>query len=147
MGLGSPSGLLRGGLVDRRSISLFQLAALVSILEVVCKLSQSVGGWMSATVITWRLRIHKSIYLVPPDSLDTARKCYAQDPVFNNMDKELLASVGIEVVHDPAAFELVTRHTLLFAPGAERTHLMQLLPKEPALFFGGPLDNGPHSTM
>lgn len=33
VGLGSPSGLLRGGLVDRRSVSLFQLAALVSILE------------------------------------------------------------------------------------------------------------------
>jgi hypothetical protein len=44
MGLGSPSGLLRGGLVDRRSISLFQLAALVSILEVICKSSLSVGG-------------------------------------------------------------------------------------------------------
>ena len=36
VGLGSPSGLLRGGLVDRRSVSLFQLAALVSILEFIC---------------------------------------------------------------------------------------------------------------
>ena len=33
IGLGSPSGLLRGGWVDRRAISLFQLGALVSILE------------------------------------------------------------------------------------------------------------------
>ena len=31
--LGSPSGLLRGGIVDRRSISLYQLAALVTMLE------------------------------------------------------------------------------------------------------------------
>lgn len=31
--LGSPSGLLRGGLVDRRSISLYQLSALVTMLE------------------------------------------------------------------------------------------------------------------
>jgi hypothetical protein len=87
------------------------------------------------------------IYLAPPDALCAVGKCYAQDPVFNNMDKDLLASVGIEIVQDPAAFELVNERTLLFAPGAERTHLMQLLPKEPALFFGGPLDNGPHSTM
>ena len=36
VGLGSPSGLLRGGLVDRRSVSLSQLAALVSILEFTC---------------------------------------------------------------------------------------------------------------
>jgi hypothetical protein len=33
IGLGSPSGLLRGGWVDRRTVSLFQLAALLSILE------------------------------------------------------------------------------------------------------------------
>lgn len=34
--LGSPSGFLRGGLVDRRSISLFQLSALTSIWELLC---------------------------------------------------------------------------------------------------------------
>lgn len=34
VGLGSPSGLLRGGLVDRRNVSMYQLAALLSILEV-----------------------------------------------------------------------------------------------------------------
>ena len=33
VGLGSPSGLLRGGWVDRRAISLFQLGAMVSLLE------------------------------------------------------------------------------------------------------------------
>lgn len=33
IGLGSPSGFLRGGWVDRRSVSLYQLAALASILE------------------------------------------------------------------------------------------------------------------
>jgi hypothetical protein len=33
IGLGSPSGLLRGGWVDRRSVSLYQLAALASIAE------------------------------------------------------------------------------------------------------------------
>lgn len=33
LGLGSLSGLLRGGWVDRRNVSLYQLAALVSIIE------------------------------------------------------------------------------------------------------------------
>lgn len=33
IGLGSPSGFLRGGWVDRRSVSLYQLAALESIVE------------------------------------------------------------------------------------------------------------------
>lgn len=36
IGLGSPSGLLRGGLVDRRTVSLFQVAALAGILEYAC---------------------------------------------------------------------------------------------------------------
>jgi len=33
IGLGSPSGFVRGGWVDRRSVALYQLAALVSVLE------------------------------------------------------------------------------------------------------------------
>jgi hypothetical protein len=33
VGLGSPSGFLRGGWVDRRAVSMYQLAALASILK------------------------------------------------------------------------------------------------------------------
>ncbi|KAL1958700.1 hypothetical protein VTO42DRAFT_4043 [Malbranchea cinnamomea] len=113
IGLGSLSGLLRGGLVDRRSISLFQLAALTSILE----------------------------YISQPEIPVTIGKCYAQDPVFNFLDKEFLDSIGIEVLEDPDAFALVDDRTFLYAPGAERTHLSQLLSKDPAIFFGGPLED------
>ena len=44
IGLGSPSGLLRGGLVDRRSISLFQLAALESVLQYLCMYQTSISS-------------------------------------------------------------------------------------------------------
>lgn len=37
IGLGSPSGFLRGGWVDRRSVSLYQLAALVGVMELISK--------------------------------------------------------------------------------------------------------------
>jgi hypothetical protein len=37
IGLGSPSGFLRGGWVDRRSVSLYQLAALVCVTESISK--------------------------------------------------------------------------------------------------------------
>lgn len=74
-------------------------------------------------------------------------KVFAQDPVFNVMDKQLLDFVGVEVVQDPDAFSLVTERTFLYAPGAERTHLGRLLSKNPVLFFGGPLENSPHSNM
>ncbi|WEW55962.1 hypothetical protein PRK78_001397 [Emydomyces testavorans] len=116
VGLGSPSGLLRGGWVDRRSISMFQLAALESIL-----------GLLSQT---------KTI---------NAENLYAQDPVFNDMDKKLLQSIGFKVVQDPQAFSMVEEGTFLYAPGAERVHLMKLLPHNPVLFFGSCLD-GMHSV-
>jgi hypothetical protein len=42
IGLGSPSGFLRGGWVDRRGISLYQLAGLVSMLESICMFQKNI---------------------------------------------------------------------------------------------------------
>lgn len=36
IGLGSPSGFLKGGWVDRRTVSMYQLAALVSLQDLYC---------------------------------------------------------------------------------------------------------------
>lgn len=66
---------------------------------------------------------------------------YAQDPVFNDLDKTLLHSLGITVLTHPTAFTLPTRNTLLFCPGAERKHLELVLPSRPCLVFGGPLED------
>lgn len=38
---------------------------------------------------------------------------------------------------------MVNENTFLYAPGAERTHLFDLLSRNPAAFFGGPLEDGP----
>ncbi|EAS31264.3 uncharacterized protein CIMG_06743 [Coccidioides immitis RS] len=111
-GLGSPSGFSRGGWVDRRSISMFQLAALELTVEL---LSQA--------------------KIINPDNL------YAQDPVFNDMDKKLLKYAGFNVVQDPDAFALVAKETFLYAPGAEKSHLIDLLLRDPGLFFGSTFDD------
>ncbi|OJZ90527.1 hypothetical protein ASPFODRAFT_125789 [Aspergillus luchuensis CBS 106.47] len=113
IGLGSPSGFLRGGWVDRRLVSLYQLAALV---DVVASISSS-------------------------SSADPTIKTYAQDPVFNTLDTALLSSLDITVLESPHAFEKVSPRTFLFCPGAERTHLEQLLALDPAFVFGGPLED------
>ncbi|KAJ5381665.1 uncharacterized protein N7496_004093 [Penicillium cataractarum] len=110
VGLGSPSGFLRGGWVDRRSVSMYQLAALESIAQ----------------------RVSNTSTKIP---------IYAQDPVFNTLDKSLLSSLNITVITHPAAFTLITPQTLLFCPGAERKHLEQLLPFDPYMVFGGPLED------
>ncbi|KAI9929984.1 hypothetical protein ASPWEDRAFT_35231 [Aspergillus wentii DTO 134E9] len=107
IGLGSPSGFLRGGWVDRRSVSMYQLAALTTTI----------------------------------DLIDKEIPIYAQDPVFNTLDKSLLSSLGVSVLDHPAAFDLVSPHSFLYCPGAERSHLEQLLQHRPRLLFGGPLED------
>ncbi|KAE8377233.1 hypothetical protein BDV26DRAFT_219269 [Aspergillus bertholletiae] len=110
IGLGSPSGFLKGGWVDRRSVSMYQLAGLVSVMGV----------------------MQKSF----PDL-----QVFAQDPVFNTHDRSLLASLAITVLDHPHGFEKASPDTLLYCPGAERTHLEQLLSHAPPLVFGGPLED------
>lgn len=36
---------------------------------------------------------------------------------------------------------MITPHTLFYCPGAERAHLEQLLPAQPNIVFGGPLED------
>ncbi|GKZ31691.1 hypothetical protein AbraIFM66950_000406 [Aspergillus brasiliensis] len=110
IGLGSPSGFLRGGWVDRRLVSLYQLAALVDVMASVSSSKPSI-------------------------------KTYAQDPVFNSLDTSLLSSLDITVLKTPHAFEKVNSRSFLFCPGAERTHLEQMLALDPAFVFGGPLED------
>ncbi|KAK1138787.1 hypothetical protein N8T08_001788 [Aspergillus melleus] len=93
VGLGSPSGFLRGGWVDRRKQTN-----------------------PNATI-------------------------YAQDPVFNELDKSLLSSLDITVLEHPHAFEKVTPATFLYCPGVEQAHLSQLLALNPKSLFGGPLED------
>ncbi|KAJ5512481.1 hypothetical protein N7463_002033 [Penicillium fimorum] len=111
IGLGSPSGFLRDGWVDRRAVSLYQLAALASIKDQVVSTTSS------------------------------NLKVYAQDPVFNTLDESLLAALNITVIKHPEAFSHITTNTMLFCPGAERKHLELLLPSKPWLLFGGPLEH------
>ncbi|EFR00935.1 hypothetical protein MGYG_03936 [Nannizzia gypsea CBS 118893] len=138
--LGSPSGFLRGGLIDRRAVSLFQLAAFTSLIEYLSRNSNSNNT---------RHHDEDEHEDDAADDDDTKRsrrayRCYAQDPVFNRLDVELLASLGVEVVQREA-FGMVDEQTVLFGPGMERRHLVELLARRPVVFFGGPLE-GPSTS-
>lgn len=41
--------------------------------------------------------------------------CYAQDPIYTDVEKSLLASVGISVINDPKGFLAVDANTLVFS--------------------------------
>lgn len=45
----------------------------------------------------------------------------------------------MEVVQQEA-FGMVDEQTVLFGPGMERRHLVELLARRPVVFFGGPLE-------
>lgn len=122
IGLGSPSGFVQGGWVDRRSVAMYQLAALTAIIDCV--------------------KQHHATSTSTPQDL-TEMRIIAQDPVFNTLDIELLSSLGITAVDSPEGFNAVTDKTFLFAPGAERRHLRLMLPSNPVMVFGGPLEEGP----
>lgn len=83
----------------------------------------------------------------PSSSIPPSISVYAQDPVFNDHDKNLLATLGITVLPSPSAFDLITPNTLLFCPGAERKHLDLVLPANPRLVFGGPLEDTASSVI
>lgn len=61
--------------------------------------------------------------------------------MFNELDKSLLSSLDITVLEHPHAFEKVTTATFLYCPGAEQTHLSQVLSLNPGFLFGGPLED------
>lgn len=123
IGLGSPSGFVQGGWVDRRSVAMYQLAALTTIVDYV-----------------------KQHHATSTQKASAEIKIIAQDPVFNTLDIELLSSLGITAVDSPEGFNAVTDKTFLFAPGTERRHLKLILPSNPVMVFGGPLEEGPSLT-
>lgn len=56
--LGSPSGFLRGGLVDRRAVSLFQLAAFVSLIDLLSPNTRTYVPFLLPRILS-RFRIEK----------------------------------------------------------------------------------------
>ncbi|KAF7167453.1 hypothetical protein CNMCM6106_003013 [Aspergillus hiratsukae] len=87
-----------------------------------------------------RLGLLMSAFLHSLEKYYPSNTTYAQDPVFNQLDRSLLNSLGIIVLDHPDGFAKVSNRSFLYCPGAERTHLEQLLSSDPPLLFGGPLE-------
>lgn len=104
-GLGSPTGLIVPG-HDRRNISLYQLAAFKSVIDI---LAEKQGQSLEA---------------------------FAQDPIFSKLDIALLTHLRIKVVEHPEAFNLITLNTFAFCPGAEQFIVRGTLFRSPAMYMG-----------
>lgn len=66
---------------------------------------------------------------------------YTQDPVYNNLDQALFDALDITVVEHPRAFDLVSKNSFVYCPGAERVHLGGILDVMPWGLLGGPLED------
>lgn len=62
---------------------------------------------------------------------------YAQEPLFNKLDKQHLASLGITVIENPGIWELIGSESLVYSPGAEKRHWITVAKKKPGIW--GPL--------
>jgi hypothetical protein len=78
------------------------------------------------------------------DNADGSRppiKMYAQDPIFGPLETEMLAAFDVEIVADPAAWDLVSRSALLFAPFVHWDTVLRrgLATRDPLLYIGANL--------
>ena len=109
LGLGS----FTGGVPS--DASMYELAALVSILEILCPfLLPPIFG----------------LLLMANDSIATKfdiEEVYMQDPVFNRMDEEFLRGLGHTILSTPDGFSKLTSTTFLFAPHLEWPNYIQAL--------------------
>ena len=76
-------------------------------------------GALDNTNPNWPLRsfAQHAAVLTVRDFLQTIDnvKCYAQDPAYNDRDKELLSSLGITPLEDPRGFLAIDQNTLVFS--------------------------------
>ncbi|KAI0111134.1 hypothetical protein GGR51DRAFT_557540 [Nemania sp. FL0031] len=68
-------------------------------------------------------------------------RCIFQDPVFNSVDKEFIASLGHEVVESPTGFQLVDSESMAFGVHLYRDVYAQVIATHlPAMFIGTSYD-------
>ena len=126
--LGSLSavGQCRGNLDDRTS-SLFQLAAFIAVVaELQTKMSEPHGK---------AVHLQEQGVVKPQDRPQVKISMTAQEPRFNDLDKQLLKHLGIKVVAEPEIWTRIDERSMVYMPGAEANHFMIVSRKKPAMWW------------
>ncbi|KAK4446642.1 hypothetical protein QBC34DRAFT_147321 [Podospora aff. communis PSN243] len=61
---------------------------------------------------------------------------YAQDPLFNSIDKEFVEKLGIKVTEDPEGLSLIKKSTFLYCPFLPRNIPVLQQDEQPVLYMG-----------
>lgn len=68
---------------------------------------------------------------------DEPQTLFAQEPRFNDLDREFLQSLGIKTVEHPEGFNLLTHNSFAYCPGAEQNVDLRCFSQDPVLYLGG----------
>ncbi|KAK0618955.1 hypothetical protein B0T14DRAFT_198071 [Immersiella caudata] len=66
---------------------------------------------------------------------------YAQDPIFNDVDKAFLERLGIKVVEDPEGLSLINKSTFMYCPFLSRDIPVLQQDEHPVLYMGNTCEN------
>jgi SRR1 len=87
-------------------------------------------------VSMYQLAAFKTVIDILTSQRSQPPQAFAQDPVFNTLDKQLLARLNIEVINHPAAFHHINFTTFVFCPRAEFFVTRGVLSRSPPIYLG-----------
>lgn len=93
------------------------------ITKAICLGSGSFSSLQQATSSQWQIVAFVAMVEVLRNATGREREIelYAQEPMYNSVDKSLMESLSIEVLQSPAAFELCDENAFIFAPHVQLT--------------------------
>jgi hypothetical protein len=59
----------------------------------------------------------------------------AQEPRFNNLDKQLLKHLSVRVVPNPGIWSRINKRSMVYMPGAESIHFLKVSRRKPAMWW------------
>lgn len=126
--LGSLSSVgQRSGTLDDRTCSLIQLAAFIAVVgELQTKMSK-LHGKMA--------HVEEQGVVEPQYTSQVKISMTAQEPQFNDLDKQVLQHLGIRVVPDPEIWYTINKRSMVYMPGAEGTHFLEVSRRKPAMWW------------
>jgi SRR1 len=117
---------------DRQpSRAALQLALFLSLVAVICQTGDSKPVDKRVSHMDDEKQLRQCL-----DALHLP--CYAQDPAFTRTDEAILQDVNIEVLSGSKGADMISEHSLVFAPFVDVTVLMPeiLQGKSPAVYVG-----------
>ena len=119
------------GSLDGRIVSSLQLAGFIAVVEL---LEKSLSGPRRNHTSKPRSRSKEGC-----QNDQVHIRMIAQEPRFDVLDKQLLQHLRVHIVPDPGAWNRISKHSMVYTPGAEAYHFFKVAKRKPAMWW--PIDS------